>query len=66
MTHTERLMLIGLCVKSVTGVVGGSLIFAQEYPYWAISVLSVGAIANEIISFIKAKSNKRAIEEAKE
>jgi hypothetical protein len=66
MNNTDKLMLTGLCLKSVTGVVGGSLIFAKEYPYWAIGVLSAGAIANEIISFIKARINKRAIESANE
>jgi hypothetical protein len=45
-------------IKSVTGVVGGSLVLTNEHPYIAITVLSIGAISNEWVSFIKDKQVK--------
>ncbi|MEK6879215.1 MAG: hypothetical protein AABY22_06375 [Nanoarchaeota archaeon] len=58
LTKIEKLKLIGLCVKSVTAIIGGSLILIEGYPYVSLSILALGAIANEIVSFIKEKENK--------
>ena len=58
-TKLERLKLIGQCIKAVTGVVGGSLILTEGHPYITLAVLSVGAIANEIVITIREKENKK-------
>lgn len=53
----EKLKLIGLCVKAATAIVGGSLILVEGHPYLSIAILAVGAVANEVVSFIKEKEN---------
>lgn len=53
----EKLKLIGLCVKSVTAIVGGSLILVEGHPYLSIAILALGGAANEVVSFIKEKEN---------
>lgn len=65
LTRIEKLKLIGLCVKSVTAIVGGSLIIAEGHPYWATAILAIGGVANEIVSFIKEKENKQILANAK-
>ncbi len=55
----EKLKLIGLCIKAATAIVGGSLILTEGHPYWSIAMLALGAIANEVVSFIKEKENKQ-------
>jgi hypothetical protein len=50
---TNRAKLIALCIKSITGVVGASLVIEQNHPYLALSVLALGAVANEVINFYK-------------
>lgn len=57
LNKVEKLKLIGLCIKAATGIVGGSLILNEGHPYAAISILAIGAVANEIVSFIKEKEN---------
>ena len=54
----EKLKLTGLCIQAVTGVIGGSLILAEGYPYTTLAVLAIGAVANQIVSFIKEKENE--------
>jgi hypothetical protein len=49
----NKAKLVALCIKSVTAVIGGSLILEQNHPYITITVLALGAIANEIINFYK-------------
>ena len=58
LTGYEKYKLIGLMIKSVTGVIGGSLILTEKHPYISLAVLSIGAIANEWVSFIKDKEVK--------
>lgn len=58
-TRYDKYKLIGLIIKAVTGVVGGSLILTEEHPYMSLLILSVGAAANEAVSFIKEKEAKR-------
>lgn len=55
----EKLKLIGLIVKAVSGVVGGSLILSEAKPYLTLGILAVGAAANELISFLKEKENEK-------
>jgi hypothetical protein len=50
---TNKAKLIALCVKAVTGVVGASLVLEQNHPYLALTVLAIGAVANEVINFYR-------------
>ena len=59
LTNYDKYKLAGLMIKAITGVVGGSLILTNEYPYVSLAVLSVGAAANEWVSFIKDKEVKK-------
>jgi hypothetical protein len=58
LSKIEKLKLIGLIIKSITAIVGGSLILAEGHPYISISILALGGAANEIVSFIKEKENE--------
>lgn len=58
LSKIEKLKLIGLCVKSATAVVGGSLILMEGHPYLSVSILALGGVANEVVSFIKERENK--------
>ncbi len=62
LSKIEKLKLIGQCIRAATGVVGASLILTEGYPYLTLSILAVGAIANEVVSFIKEKENQAALE----
>jgi hypothetical protein len=55
LTSYEKYKLIGLIIKGVTGVVGGSLVLAEGHPYIAMTVLALGAGANEAVNFYKEK-----------
>lgn len=63
LSRIEKLKLIGLCVKSVTAIAGGSLILVEGHPYLSVAILALGGVANEVVSFIKEKENKHIIEE---
>lgn len=52
-TKYQKLKIIGLVIKSVTGVIGGSLILTENHPYWSIAILAIGAGANELVSALK-------------
>lgn len=54
----EKLKLIGICIKSATAIVGGSLILVEGHPYLSIAILALGGVANEVVSFIKEKENE--------
>jgi hypothetical protein len=45
--------LLALIVKAVTGTIGASLVLEQNHPYLALTVLALGAVANEVINFYK-------------
>jgi hypothetical protein len=49
----NKAKIIAVCIKSATGVIGGSLVLSQGHPYIALTVLAMGAIANEIINLYK-------------
>lgn len=53
----EKLKLIGLTIKGVFGTIGASLVLEQNHPYIALTVLAIGAGANEIISFLKDREH---------
>ncbi len=54
----EKLKLIGICIKSATAIVGGSLILTERHPYLSVGILALGGVSNEIVSFIKEKENE--------
>ena len=54
-TKYDKYKLVGLIIKSVTGIIGGSLILTDNHPYITLIVLSIGAAANEGVSFLKDK-----------
>jgi hypothetical protein len=58
LSKIEKLKLIGLCIKGATGIVGGSLILVEGHPYLSISILAIGGVENEVVSFIKEKENE--------
>lgn len=58
LSKIEKLKLIGLMVKSVTAIIGGSLILTEGHPYLSIAILALGGAANEFVSFIKEKENQ--------
>ena len=49
----DKWKLTLLVIKVLTGVLGGSLVLAADHPYIALTVLAVGAVANEVINFYK-------------
>ena len=59
LSKIEKLKLIGLCIKGATGIIGGSLILVEGHPYLSISILALGGVANEVVSFIKEKENQK-------
>jgi len=56
----DKLKLVGLIIKAISGVVGGSLILSEAKPYLTLAILALGAAANEVVSFLKDKENKNA------
>ena len=61
----DKLKLAGLSIQAVTGVVGASLILTENHPYFTLVVLAIGALSNQIVSFIKGKENENTIENLK-
>ncbi len=64
LSRIEKLKLIGLCIKSVTAIAGGSLVLTEGHPYITLAVLSIGGVANEVVSFIKEKENQSLLDSA--
>lgn len=58
LSKLDKFRLIGLLIKSVTGIIGGSLILEENHPYITLTVLAVGAAANEFVNFLQAKQTK--------
>ncbi len=54
----EKLTLISRCIKSITAIVGGSLVLNEGHPYVAVTVLAIGGVANEVLSYLKEKENQ--------
>jgi hypothetical protein len=55
LSNYEKLKLTGLIIKAITGVVGTAIIISENHPYLAVIVLSIGAAANEVVSYLKDK-----------
>jgi hypothetical protein len=46
---------IAFAIKAITGILGGSLVLTNEHPYLSLTVLAIGAVANEAINFFDLK-----------
>jgi hypothetical protein len=57
-TNFEKYKIIAICIKAFTGIIGGSLVLSENHPYLTITVLGIGAVANEVVSYIKDKERK--------
>ena len=56
--YNNKIMLIALILKAITGVIGASLILSEDHPYWALFALSLGAGVNEFLLFIEKEKNR--------
>ncbi len=59
----EKIELISLIVKAITGILGGSLVLESNHPYITLFVLALGATATEVLEYIKRKDIKNENEE---
>ncbi len=57
-TKIDRIKLIGISIKAVTGVLGVSVILTEGHPYLTIGILAAGALADQIVIYIKEKENE--------
>lgn len=48
----DKVTMIALIVKGITGVLGASLVLSEEHPYLALTVLAIGAAVNEYLLYI--------------
>lgn len=56
LTNMNKLELAALAVEGFTGVVGGSLVFAQKYPIASLMVLGLGMAANKVLRYLSKSS----------
>jgi len=52
---SDKWTFAAYAVKAVTGVVGTSLVLENNHPYITVTVLAIGAVANEAINYYKLK-----------
>lgn len=57
LTKLDKFKLAALIVKAITGVAGGSLVLTEGHPYITLTVLGLGAGANEFIMFLEKRVN---------
>lgn len=55
---SKKIKLLALCIKAMTGIVGGSLVLSNEHPYLSIMVLALGAVADEITQFFSKEEKE--------
>jgi len=48
---SKKIKLLAVCIKAVTGVLGASMILTEQRPYITLTILCIGAVANEITNF---------------
>ena len=58
MKKHDKIVLASRIVKAATGAIGAQMILDNANKYGILTVLAVGAIANEILSFYKEKEYK--------
>lgn len=61
LSKIDKLILVGLCIKATTGVLGASLILSEKHPYFALVTLAIGAASNELLGFFKNREYKSVI-----
>lgn len=54
-TDNNKGKVITLVIKAVTGVLGTSLVLENNHPYITLTVLVIGAVANELSSIYNWK-----------
>lgn len=59
---SKKIKLIALCIKAVTGVMGASMILTEQRPYITLTILCIGAVANEITNFISDEEKDGGID----
>lgn len=52
---SKKIKLLALCIRAITGVLGASMIITKQHPYLTLTILSIGAAADEIIKFIPSE-----------
>lgn len=57
-TKMEKYTLAGRLIKVFTMSVGGALILTEIHPYMSLTVLAIGAAANELVVFLQEKDKK--------
>ncbi len=55
---SKRIKLLAVCIKSVTGVLGASAILTEQRPYITLTILCIGAVANEVLNFINTETEE--------
>lgn len=55
---SNKIKLMALCIKAITGVLGASMILTEQRPYITLTILCIGAVANEITNFISQEENQ--------
>lgn len=56
---SDKWELAALCIKGLTGVLGGSMILENNHPYLTLAICGVGAVANEVVIFIQKRKNEK-------
>lgn len=55
---SKKIKLAALCIKTVTGILGASSILTEQHPYVSLTILCIGALANEILNFISSEEQE--------
>lgn len=55
---SKKIKLTALCIKTVTGILGASAILTEQHPYVSLTILCIGALANEILNFIYSEEQE--------
>ena len=57
MNIKSKYELAAMLIKAATGVIGGSLVLENKHPYITLCVLAIGAMANELLTYLKKNEN---------
>ncbi len=55
---SKRIKFFALIIKTITGIMGASMILTEQHPYLTLFVLCLGAAANETLNFIKDEEHQ--------
>lgn len=65
-TKIEKLIFLAGCIKAATGILGASVILSEKHPYLGLTILVIGAVANEFISSVKNREYRNIINKKNE